>query len=161
MKHIKSLREYIDALKAIGELQEVEKEVDWNLEIGAITRRCYETGAPAPLFNNIKGFGKGFRVLGAPGGLSSQKGLFLSRVAVSLGLDPGAEGPQIIYALADARKRKGIPPIRIKTAPCKENVALDGDVDLFRFPTPLMHEGDGGRYFNTLGAIVVQSPDKK
>jgi UbiD family decarboxylase len=161
MNHIKSLREYIDALKTIGELQEVDKEVDWNLEIGAITRRCYETGAPAPLFNNIKGFEKGFRVLGAPGGLSAQKGLVLSRVALSLGLDPSTTGPQIIYALADARKRKGIPPVRIKTAPCKENVARDGDVDLFRFPTPLMHEGDGGRYFNTLGAIVLQSPDKK
>ncbi len=50
MKHIKSLREYIDALKALGELLEVDKEVDWNLEIAAITRRCYGntwcTGCP-------------------------------------------------------------------------------------------------------------------
>jgi 4-hydroxy-3-polyprenylbenzoate decarboxylase len=161
MKHIKSLREYIDALKALGELQEVDKEVDWNLEIAAITRRCYETGAPAALFNTIKGGEKGFRVLGAPAGISRQPGLYLSRVAVSLGLDPGVGGQEIIRALADARTRKGIPPIRIKTGPCKENIALGADVDLFRFPTPLMHEGDGGRYFNTLGAIVVQSPDKK
>jgi len=38
MKVIKSLREYIDALAAIGEVQAIEREVDWNLEMGAITR---------------------------------------------------------------------------------------------------------------------------
>lgn len=41
MSRLKSLREYIDALKAISELQEIDQEVDWNLEIGAISRRCY------------------------------------------------------------------------------------------------------------------------
>jgi 4-hydroxy-3-polyprenylbenzoate decarboxylase len=161
MKHIKSLREYIHALKTLGELQEVEKEVDWNLEIAAITRRCCETGAPAALFNTVKDSEKGFRVLGAPGGISSQPGHYLVRVAVSLGLDPEASGQQIIHALADARTRKGIPPKRVKTGPCKENITLGDEADLFRFPTPLMHQGDGGRYFNTLGTIVVQSPDKK
>jgi UbiD family decarboxylase len=40
MNHIKSLREYIDALKEIGEIQEIDKEVDWNLEMGAITPHC-------------------------------------------------------------------------------------------------------------------------
>jgi UbiD family decarboxylase len=161
VKHIKSLREYIDALKVLGELQEVDKEVDWNLEIAAITRRCYETGAPAPLFNTIRGAEKGFRVLGASAGISRQEGLYLSRIALSLGLDPSATGQQIIHALADARGRKGISPKRMETGPCKENIVFGEDVDLFRFPTPLMHEGDGGRYFNTLGMIVVQSPDKK
>jgi UbiD family decarboxylase len=59
MGRLKSLREYVDA-KAISELQEIDQEVDWNLEIGAISRRCYETGSPAPLFNTIKGIEKGF-----------------------------------------------------------------------------------------------------
>src|ERR1700685_358069 len=103
MKHIKSLREYIDALKVLGELQEVDKEVDWNLEIAAITRRCYETDVPAPLFNTIRGAEKGFRVLGASAGISRQEGLYLSRIALSLGLDPSATGQQIIHALAAAR----------------------------------------------------------
>jgi 4-hydroxy-3-polyprenylbenzoate decarboxylase len=161
MKHIKSLREYIEVLKTLGELQEVDKEVDWNLEIAAITRRCYETGAPAPLFNTIKEAEKGFRVLGASAGISRQDGHYLSRVAVSLGLDPGATGREIILALADARTRPGIAPKRVESGLCKENILFGDDVDLFRFPTPLMHEGDGGRYFNTLGTIVVQSPDKK
>jgi hypothetical protein len=59
-KHYRSLREHLDALRAIGELQEIDQEVDWNLEIGAITRRIYETGGPAVLFNRIKGIEVGF-----------------------------------------------------------------------------------------------------
>jgi 4-hydroxy-3-polyprenylbenzoate decarboxylase len=67
--YLAGLREYLDALRAIGEVVDAEREVDWNLEIGAIIRR-YETGAPAPLFKRIKGIEPGFRVLGAPAGSS-------------------------------------------------------------------------------------------
>jgi UbiD family decarboxylase len=160
-KHLRSLREYIEALETIGEVQHVEREVDWNLEIGAITRRVYETDAPAPLFNNIKGYPKGFRVLGAPAAVSRQDGLYLARVALSLGLEPHATGQELIHALTAARDRKGISPKRVPTGPCKENIRLGEDVDLAQFPTPLIHNGDGGRYFNTWGTMIVQSPDKK
>jgi UbiD family decarboxylase len=160
-KHIKSLREYIDALKTLGEIQDVEKEVDWDLELGAITRRVYETGSPSPLFHNIKGYGKGFRVFGAPAATSRQDGLYLSRVALSLGLRPDATGQEMVEALAAAKSREGIAPKRVATGPCKENIELGSDVDLLQFPTPLIHGGDGGRYFNTWGTMIVQSPDKK
>jgi UbiD family decarboxylase len=109
-KHIKSLREYIDALRSLGDIQDVEREVDWDLEIGAITRRVYETGSPAPLFNRVKGFSKGFRVLDAPAATSRQEGLHLARVALSLGLNPHASGQEMVHALSVARGRKGIPP---------------------------------------------------
>jgi hypothetical protein len=66
MNPLRSLRDYVDRLKALGEIQEIDIEVDWHLELGAIIRRCYELKAPAPLFNRIKGIEAGFRVLGAP-----------------------------------------------------------------------------------------------
>jgi len=160
-RHIKDLREYIDALRSIGELQDVAEEVDWDLEIGAIIRRVYETSAPAPLFNNVKGFPRDYRVLGAPAATGRQAGLQLARVALSLGLDPHATGREMIESLVSARQRDGIAPVRVPTAPCKENIALGDDIDLFQFPTPLIHGGDGGRYFNTWGVLIVQSPDKK
>jgi UbiD family decarboxylase len=159
--HIKSLREYIDELKGIGEIQEVDREVDWNLEIGAITRRVYETGSPAPLFNSVKGYQSGFRVLGAPAATSRQEGLYLSRVALSLGLDPRAHGRELVEALTTARGRKGIPPKRVATGACKENVQIGKDVDLLQFPTPLIHDCDAGRYFNTWGTMIVRTPDEK
>jgi len=156
-----SLREYLDALRDLGELVEIDKEVDWELEIGAIIRRCYETCAPAPLFNRVKGIEPGFRVFGAPAGVSRQPGLYLSRIALSLGLDARASGRQMVEALVSAKKDTPIPPRRVATGPCKENIALGDDVNLLRFPTPLIHDGDGGRYFGTWGTVVAQTPDGK
>ena len=65
LRHFTSLREFLDALRDLGDLREVDFEVDTNLEIGAIVRRVHETYAPAPLFTNIRGYG-GYRVVGAP-----------------------------------------------------------------------------------------------
>lgn len=45
-RHIADLREYAKELAAIGELIEIEREVDWNLEIGAITRRSLRAWSP-------------------------------------------------------------------------------------------------------------------
>ncbi len=160
MKRLKDLRAYIAALQEIGELQSIDTEVDWNLEIGAIIRRSYDLRAPAPLFNSISGYPAGFRILGAPGGVSRQPGLELSRIALALGLDPYASGKDIIEALADMPTKKPIPPREVATAPCKENRLLGDDVDLLRIPTPLIHAGDGGRYIDTYGITVAQTPDK-
>ena len=98
MKHFKSLREHIEMLRSMGEIQEIDVEVDLHLEMGAIIRRSYELKAPAPLFNRIKGIEPGFRVLGAPAGLSGQRGMSLVRVATSLGLPPEASAQDIIEA---------------------------------------------------------------
>jgi UbiD family decarboxylase len=158
-RHLSSLREYLDALRDLGELQDVAHEVDWNLEIGAVTRRCYETGAPAPLFSRIKGVEPGFRVLGAPAGLSARPGQRFARVAVSVGLPPGATALEIVEALSRAEDNPPIPPRVVADAPCKRHVFTGDAVDLMRLPTPLIHAGDGGRYINTWGTIVARSPD--
>src|SRR6266571_2239719 len=138
MQRLRSMREYVERLNALGEIQEIDIEVDWNLEIGAIIRRSYELQAPAPLFNRIKGIEPGFRVLGAPAGLSRQPGLSLVRVALSLGLPATATAQEIINALASAHDRPAIPPRRVADGPCKENKLLGPDVDLYRLPTPLI-----------------------
>lgn len=159
MNHCKSLREYIDRLRALGEIQEIDVEVDWNLEMGAIIRRSYELRAPAPLFNRIKGIERGFRVLGAPAGLSGQRGRELTRIALSLGSPAGTGAAAIVEALATAQDRTPIPPRRVPTGPCKENKLIGSAVDLLRLPTPYIHEGDGGRYLNTWGTVIARTPD--
>jgi 4-hydroxy-3-polyprenylbenzoate decarboxylase len=159
VKHLKSLREFVDALEAIGEVQQVDREVDWNLEMGAVIRRSMDLRAPAPLFNSVTGSAPGFRALGASGGISAQPGLRLARVALALGLDATAGGDEIVAGLAAARSRPGVEPRVVTDAPCKENVLVGDDVDLERFPTPLIHGGDGGRYFNTFGINIVRSPE--
>ena len=157
MRHLKSLRGYVEALRAMGELQVIDTEVDWNLEVGAIIRRVYELGAPAPLFNRIKGIDAGFRVLGAPAGMSRRNGL--ARIAVSLGWPVNVTGCQLVQGLADAHGQPPIPPRRVPDGPCKEHRYLGAEVDLERLPAPLIHEGDGGRYLNTWGTMIVQTPE--
>ncbi|MEJ0015627.1 MAG: UbiD family decarboxylase [Acetobacteraceae bacterium] len=159
MTPLLSLRDYIAALQAIGEVQEIDQEVDLDLEIGAIIRRCYETGAPAPLFQRIRGITPGFRVFGAPAGTSRQPGLSLARIALSLGLDATATGSDIVELLAGAHARAPIKPVVVPDAPCFQNVALGEAADITRLPAPLLHGGDGGRYLNTFGCIAVRTPD--
>ncbi len=160
MKQLKDLREYLAILDSLGELQEIDVEVDWNLEIGAIIRRAYDLRAPAPLFNNIKDIEDGFRVLGGSGGLSAQKGLRLSRIATSLGFPPGTGAEEIVNSIADAIAKEGTPPRVVDSGAYHENILTGDDIDLMQFPVPFIHRGDGGRYINTWGTVVVDTPDK-
>lgn len=161
MKHLRSLREYIGELDALGDVQRIEAEVDWNLEMGAIIRRCYDITAPAPLFNRIKGCGNGFRVLGAPAALSSRKDMPLARLALGLGLAPQASGQQIVEAIVAAHGRAPLPHrvVERASAPCKENIMVGDDVDVLMFPTPWISPNDGGRYIQTYGMNIARTPD--
>jgi 4-hydroxy-3-polyprenylbenzoate decarboxylase len=78
-----------------------------------------------------------------------------------LGLPPKASGRQIVESLVEARGRKRIAPKIVADGPVKQNAIKGNHVDLLRLPAPLLHEGDGGRYLNTFGIIVAQTPDKK
>lgn len=78
MQPIKSFREYVEKLRECGEIVTVEQEVDWNMEMSAITRHAYDLPSPAPLFKNIKECTPGFEVLGAPVGLSLIRNIHLN-----------------------------------------------------------------------------------
>ena len=58
----RDLRAFLGALEAEGELARVRAEVDWNLELGAVSRRALDLRGPALLFESIKGYQSG-RVL--------------------------------------------------------------------------------------------------
>ncbi len=158
-KHLKSLREYLAALAELGDLREIDAELGTDLDIGAVIRYGAETNAPAPLFTNIRGYAPGFRVLGSPGALSSVPAARWARAALSLGLDPYTHPLDIVAELAAARDARPVPPVVVDDGPCQEHVLLGDDASLDRFPVPLIHDGDGGRYVNTWGAIVVRTPD--
>ena len=53
------LRDFIADLKKVGELVEVDREVDWNYEISAFEVMSGRVGVPAFLFNKIKGTPEG------------------------------------------------------------------------------------------------------
>jgi UbiD family decarboxylase len=161
INHLKSLRDYLDALREIGEVQEVNQEVDWDLEMSGITRRSMDLRAPAPLFNKIKGINHGFRAMGAPGGLSRQPSYKFSRVTLALGLPANASPLEVVEQLAATRAKTPVPPKILpgKNHPCKENIQLGDEVDLLQLPTPKIHMNDGGRYLQTFGLNIVKTPD--
>ncbi len=146
----KDLREFLTALKQAGEVIEVDQDIDWNLEYGALLRLTAEKVLPCPVANKIKGYA-GWRYAG--GYLSTEP-----RFAIAMGLDPATPMRELMQDYL-RRKDRRIKPVVVKTGPCKENIITGDDVDLFKLPAPMMHEGDGGRYIGTLHTVVTKRPD--
>ena len=80
-------RAFIEALRASGDLVQVDREVDWDLEMGAIVRRVCERRGPSPYFTKIKDY-EGFEALGAP--LATYR-----KLAVALGMPADSRIPDI------------------------------------------------------------------
>jgi 4-hydroxy-3-polyprenylbenzoate decarboxylase len=150
------LREFMEACDKVGEMVTIEKEVDWNLEAGAISRRICEIGAPMAHMVNIKGYSNGSSMLGSP----FSKGWHgdFSRVAIALELDPETPYEGLVDEFVQ-RMAHPIRPLEVANGPCKENILTGEDINLFQLPAPYLHEGDGGRYVNTFGVTATKDPD--
>lgn len=147
----KDIRQFIETLDKTGDLVRIKQEVDWDLEAGAIGRRAYEMQGPAVLFEKIKDYPKGYRMLNGATGT-------FRRVAIAMGLAP--ETPvREIYAEFERRNEHPIKPATVTHAPCQENILSGSEVDLYRFPAPYLHDGDGGRYIGSWDLIVSKDPD--
>ena len=148
------LRDWIQIADEMGELKTL-KGCDWNLEIGAITEIvAHKEDGPAVLFEDIKGYPKGYRVLS--NSLSSRK-----RSALTLGLPAGETKMDFVKIWKDNYKKiKPIPPKFVKKSGLFDNVYSDGDIDMFKFPTPKWHDKDGGRYIGTGSVDITRDPDE-
>ena len=118
----KDNREYIKALEAAGELVNINQEVDWDMEAGAIVRKVCEEKGPSPLMNKIKDY-PGHRYFGAP--LASYR-----KLAISLGMPPESSIPEIAQTYLERTNKTPIKPVLVDKdkAPCKENIFI-GDKD--------------------------------
>ncbi|KAI9039768.1 UbiD family decarboxylase [Aspergillus affinis] len=155
-------RSFVDALKEDDDLVEIDTPVDPNLEAAAITRLVCETNDKAPLFNNVIGTQNGlFRILGAPGSLRKSSADRYGRLARHLALPPTASMREILDKMLSASSMPPIQPTIVTTGPCKENVLEESQIDLTKLPAPLIHQSDGGKYIQTYGMHIVQSPDGK
>ena len=150
----KDLRGYIDAIEEIGELRLV-KGADWDLELGAITEvAARATNPKVLLFDDIKGYPSGFRVLTNP--VCSA-----ATTALAFGLDPKLTGLEIIRAWKEKLgSQKPLKPVAVSNGPITENLDSGNQVDLLKFPTPRWHEADGGRYIGTGCMVIMQDPEE-
>src|SRR3954468_6773765 len=123
------LRSFLAECEKHGEVK-VVRDADWNLEIGALTETVSELidEPPALMFDEIKGYPKGFRVLSIP--TASRR-----RMALALGLPPETPQMEIVRHAANRIKNaQPIPPKEGETGPVMQNIMRDNEVDLFRFP---------------------------
>lgn len=147
----KDVRQFITTLEKSGDLLRVKQEVDWDLEVGAISRRNYEMQGPALLFEKVKDYPEGYRIFN--GGIGSYR-----RLAIALGLDP-ATPIKALFDEYEAREKHPLKPIVVNSAPGKEHIITGDKIDLYQFPAPMIHDGDGGRYIATWHVVVSRDPD--
>ncbi len=150
------LRSFIETAKEIDEYREING-ADWNREIGALTEAAAEliTDPPMLIFDNIKGYPPGFRLV-------SLSVASVKRAALAWGLPIDKHKMELIRLgtkkLAAARTNL-TPPKKVKTGPVMENVLTGDKVDMWKFPSPQFHLQDGGRYIGTGDIITTRDPD--
>ena len=143
MNKINDLRTFIDKLLEHNRIARIEKEVDWDVELGSVLATLEKTGGKAGYFKKVKD--SKFAVAG---------GMLSSMENAALALDCDVKE---ITRFIEERINKPIEPIVVETAPCQENVLLGNDANLFDIPIPRHAPGDGGRFI-TGGVIVSKRP---
>ncbi len=149
------LRELLARVAHAGELVRVSG-ADWKLEMGTLAEIIYHAHSanpPAILFEDIPGYPHGFRTLS--GTTNSSK-----RLALTLGLPVPANPLDVVRAYRDRMKQhRPIPPRYVERGPVLEHIDRDDAVDVLKFPAPLLHERDGGRYLGTDDLVIQRDPD--
>ena len=151
----RDLRGWIAEADRIGELKRING-ADWNVEIGAITELGHHRGehSHALLFDNIKGYPKGYRVL-------SNTMNTVKRIAMTLYMEPRLDRLEFVRDIKrHITNVNYIKPEAVKDGPVMENVFQGKDIDMLKFPTPKWHELDGGRYIGTGSVDITRDPDE-
>ena len=145
------LRSWIEAVEGCGELKHLPG-ADWNKEIGTIVELNAKARGPALLFDRIKDYPPGFRLLA--GAMSSAK-----RLALTLNLPTNLQGLELIRFMKEKMREwsdgmANYPPLEVEDGAIFQNVDEEEQVNLLKFPSPLWHEEDGGRYIGT-GSVAI------
>jgi len=149
---MRDLRTWLQQVEQMGELQVIRSEMDWNEETAALNYMVAQReGAPALLFEKIKGTAPGFRAL------YNLLGTSKDRVAAAFGLPRGKSLTELIQMVRTNFRRK-IPPQLVPAgqAPVNENVLRNEKADITLFPAPKMWPLDGGRYLGTWDVFITR-----
>ena len=150
------VREWIEQAKKIGELKVIEG-ADPNIEVGTIGQINAKNEGPALVFTKLKGYDESFRIL-----INSM--VNIKTVNLTFGLPIETSIQEAVEALRVkagewTETARDFPPNFVSSGPILENVEEGVEVDLEKFPAPLWHEFDGGRYIGTGVGVVTRDPD--
>lgn len=151
---MRDLRDWIADMTQQEELHRVPAEVDWNEELSAITyMRAQEIGSPALLFENIKDYPEGHRVLS--NSLSSS----LERIRYTYNINQADSELDLIRQLKNSYSNTIAPEI-IEDGDIFENTHSGDNVNLYDLPAPKFWPKDGGRYLGTADCTILRHPEK-
>src|SRR5216683_7760193 len=149
----RGLREFIELIDRLNALRRIEG-AEARFEIGGITDVAAGLpDGPAVLFDDIKGFPRGFRIF-------TNATTNPQRAALALGLDPALRPLDALKAWMEKRRTLAPrPPVLVKDAAFLENTTTGDEVDLAKFPAPIWHRGDGGAFIGSGSIVVMRDPD--
>jgi 4-hydroxy-3-polyprenylbenzoate decarboxylase len=148
------LREWLDHAERLGEVRHV-KGATWQEDIGLAAEAILRAeNGPCVVFDDIPGCPKGFRLL-----LNIFAG---TRRNMTFGFPDHLGKWELSEAYRDAylRDMKLVPHEIVADGPVLENVMMGDDVDVLKFPSPVWHEKDGGRYIGTGTYSITRDPDE-
>lgn len=149
---INDLRDFVKAIDEIGELRRLQ-DVD-PVEVSPITSLS-STMKPIPaiLFDRIKGYKPGCRVL-------VNMLATLKRCSLIHGISDKLEGGKLVEAWKiKLAKYNPIPPREVADGPVKENVFTGNDVNLLTLPNIRWHQLDFAPYIGTYSPVVMKDPE--
>jgi len=147
------LRDWIGDLEERRDLKRIGAQVDWDEEIGALTREVSSRGGPAMLFENIKDHTQTTCRRLFTNGTGTRE-----RVCRFIGVPESTSYREMVPIFKD-RFSRPLKPVNVGKGPVKENILRDGAVDLFQLPVPKWNPLDGGRYIMTSATVVTRDPD--
>ena len=148
------LREWLSAAEALGEVRNVSG-ASWQEDIGLAAEAVLrDENGPCVVFDDIPGSPKGFRVL-----LNMFAG---TRRNMTLGFPDHLNKWELSDAYREAYlvEPKIIPHEIVEDGPVLENVIIGDDIDVTKFPSPIWHEKDGGRYIGTGTYSITRDPEE-
>jgi 4-hydroxy-3-polyprenylbenzoate decarboxylase len=163
----RDLREFLDGLERLGELQRVSEPISARLEMTVVSDKVLRAEGPALLFENAIGYTTPClaNLFGTP-----------RRVALGMGADDPAqlrEVGEVLASLKEPEPPKGLKdagrllqmvkslwdmkPAVVARAPCAQVIIDREDVDLGAWPIQTCWPGDAGPLI-TWGLVITRGP---
>ncbi|MFC2001331.1 UbiD family decarboxylase [Chloroflexota bacterium] len=145
----RDLREWLGQLESEGELLRIKEELSLEPDIGALGKAVCDLQGPGILAENIAGYKTGLCI-----GLSAS----FKRSAMAMGLPSEASFKEVKAKWKSAFEKYPVKARMVKDAPCKENIVLGENVNLFQFPVPRINIDDASFYL-TKTMCITKDPE--
>ncbi|MBI2934492.1 MAG: UbiD family decarboxylase [Chloroflexi bacterium] len=142
------LREFLARMEQEGEVSHINVEVDLQYEVGAICSRNYDLGGLDKSKVLVFDKPKGYDIPLVVNVIGTRK-----RYAMAIDTTPDKFTDEWIK-----RTKNPLKPVIVEHGPCKENIHLGDDVDLYELPIPTWNDKDGGPYI-TLPHHISRDPE--